>query len=641
MSRADPFRGAHLEQEPLQLAAQPLRTYVGDKKGGRFRPVMCVVVGARSKFCFGMDLVLPDQPVFEAARKVLLKTLRAARNPPNVTVQVRDPELATAMRAGTELAGVEFQVVDHLDAVDDMLQMMEGDLFPPAVDSPLSKKEISIDRLRAFADGCAAFYASQPWKHLHDDDLIEIESPSPPQGMRLASVLGAGGQVMGIGFFPDEKAYDDLVQAEDPSRKLLKSPRWSLMFHAPDELPPEDAELWEEHGLRVAADDAVPILLRYHKTGKLERPDGPTLTFVEGLCRAIAATTEPQLDSGRWEQTVHTFDGPVTYRLSIPHLLKPPPKPETLGALGGEQTMQRVRRMLERAGAKSPKEIEQFLQDHVMGRSLDDLADAAPASDRERALDLCYAAQDQYSRREHQMLREALRLDPDCAQAYVQLAERQSDPAEGEKIYRQAIEAGRRSLGNEPFNDPEYPFWGAIESRPFMRAMAGLAESLGAQSRLAEAADVLAEMLRLNRNDNQGVRYQYVPLLMALGRLDDAKGVMRAYPDDACALWDFAKALIEYKRRQWSDASLYLDRADQRNPFVIPRMMNLEDRPPSQLPSWSPGHPSEAEMIVDLLGEVWSADEAAMQWLHKLAKRRPPASRARSKRKGSGKRKKR
>jgi tetratricopeptide (TPR) repeat protein len=618
-----------VQPEPLQLSAEPMRTWVNDGKGGRVRPVMCVVVGRETGLCYAMDIGKPREPAFELAGRVLAGTLKAARVPEHVRVQVRDPELATALGRRIDLATVNFKVVDRLDAVDAMMAHMERDLFPSRVESPLDQPGMSVKRLAAFADAGVAFYASRPWRHLHDDDVIEVEQPEAPPGLRFASILGAGGQVMGIGFYKDARGYDRLLNAADRQKTLTRTPRWSLMFHAPDELPPEDAELWETHGLRVTADESAPLLLRYRGASQADRPDGKTLTFAEGLCRAIVATSEAEIDSGRWEKTVRTFDGDVTYRLAIPHLLKPASAEINLesGPAMLERSMRQVTKMIHQSGARTPEEINAFLAANVNRKVLP--GDAAPAADpRERALDLCAAARGQRSRREFQLLREALRLDPDCADAYVQLAQRESDPVEAEKLYRRGVEAGRRALGEGPFNDPEYPFWGATESRPFMRALSGLAESLEAQDRLEDAAEVLGQMLRLNPGDNQGVRYRYVPLLIELGRLDDARAVLESkeYREDSSALWEFAAALVAFKQRRAAEAEALVRRAAGQNPFVVPMLLNPDDVPPMG-PTWSPGEPSEAIMVSDLLGAAWHADAAALRWLESTVVKPPVTSR--------------
>ena len=625
--------------EPLQLSAEPLRTWVNDGRGGRVRPVMCVAVGAHTGLCVGMDMATSREAAFDAAGRVLADALERARSagaaraagaptPGRVHVQVRDPELATALRHRIELAEADFHVVDRLDAVDAMIRQMESDLFPSrTAPSPLSAPGASAERLAAFAEGCVAFHAAGPWKHLHDDDVIEVHEPGAPDGMRFASVLGAGGQTFGLGFYRDAKGYDRLANSADPQKALERTPRWSLMFHAPDEMPPEDADLWAEHGLRVTADDSIPVLLRYRGMSKVDRPDGPTLTFVEGLCRALAATTEPELDSGRWEKPVRTVDGDVTYRLSIPHLLQPPQRPINLRTGPGmlEQSMRRIGKMIEASGAGTPEQINAFLAANVTGRALpEDAAPGAATDPRERATDLCYEAQGQRSRRALQLLREALRLDPDCAEAYVMLAQRQSDPTEAEALYRRGVEAGRRSLGTQAFEDPGYPFWGAIESRPFMRALSGLAESLERQDRLEEAADVLRDALKLNPGDNQGLRYRYVPVLIALGRLGEAKAMVESpdYRDDVSALFEFAAALIAFKQGRRDEAEDLRDRAAARCPSAVPFILNPEVLPPG-LPPWSPGAETEGLMIADLLSDVWLSDPSAARWLGEARIRRP------------------
>jgi hypothetical protein len=629
-----------------QLSAAPMRGGVSDGGGGHFVPVLSVAVDRESGFCFGIDIGKGGEPPFDVAARLLSKAIRSVAGAP-VQVQVRDPELATALRRRSDLERLAFEVVERLDVAEAMLDAMEADLFPQRVAaSLLDQPGMSIERLRAFADGAVLFHQARPWRELHDDDVIEVASPAAPKGMRCASILGAGGQVMGIGFYANLKGYDRL--AEGGVRAMGASDRWALMFHAPDELPPGDAEIWREHGLRVAAataadDDAVPVLLQYHGTSPdVDRADAKTTTFVEGLCRAVAATTEPEIDSGRWEKTVETFDGPVTFRLSIPHLLTPKPtqpEPVAFGPKMLERAMQQMQRMVQNSGAQSIDEMNAVLAANLSGP----MPRHAAETDQERAVELCDAAESSRSRRELQLIREALRLDPDCAEAYVLLARRESDPAAAEPLYRRAVDAGRRALGDDPFTIPGYPFRGAMESRPFMRAMAGLAETLERQGRGREAGDVLGEMVRLNPGDNQGMRYRYVPLLIALGRVDEARAVIESddYRGDGCAVWTFSAALVAFRQGRAADADAALATAMSGNPFAGPFILTPDLMPPGAPPTWSPGDESEAMMVAEVLGPTWRSDPAAAEWLAasiRLPTRRAPRKKTTKKR---GPRKKR
>jgi tetratricopeptide (TPR) repeat protein len=51
------------------------------------------------------------------------------------------------------------------------------------------------------------------------------------------------------------------------------------------------------------------------------------------------------------------------------------------------------------------------------------------------------------------------------------------------------------------------PFWGDVDSRPFMRALHGRGLCLWRLGREDEARHLFAWMLELNPNDNQGIRF--------------------------------------------------------------------------------------------------------------------------------------
>lgn len=73
-------------------------------------------------------------------------------------------------------------------------------------------------------------------------------------------------------------------------------------------------------------------------------------------------------------------------------------------------------------------------------------------------------------------------------------------------FYRRAVSVGKERLGEE-FGEFRSHFWGFHETRPFMRAKAGLANALIFAGLTDEAIDHFWDMLDLNKMDNQGIRY--------------------------------------------------------------------------------------------------------------------------------------
>src|SRR5215217_8161002 len=93
----------------------------------------------------------------------------------------------------------------------------------------------------------------------------------------------------------------------------------------------------------------------------------------------------------------------------------------------------------------------------------------------------------------------SLKVSPDCADAYVLLAEEDAGSLEeARELYQKGVEAGERALGRETFEEEAGHFWGILETRPYMRARQGLAVCLRELGEREEAIEDYREMLYLN-----------------------------------------------------------------------------------------------------------------------------------------------
>jgi len=235
----------------------------------------------------------------------------------------------------------------------------------------------------------------------------------------------------------------------------------------------------------------------------------------------------------------------------------------------------------------------------------------------EQAQDLMYQAfEEGDERRRVELARQALALSPDCADAYVLLAEHAPNRKEALALYEQGVAAGERALGPEVFERDAGHFWGLLETRPYMRARLGLALQLWTAGRRDEAVTHLQDMLRLNPNDNQGVRYTLASLLLAQDRDDDLGRLLEQYPDEGSAAWAYTRALLEFRRHgDTPESRRLLKDVKKTNKYVPDYLTGREFPPAEQPPYYSPGDRSEALEYVGSFMAGWKATPGAVAWL--------------------------
>jgi tetratricopeptide (TPR) repeat protein len=249
-------------------------------------------------------------------------------------------------------------------------------------------------------------------------------------------------------------------------------------------------------------------------------------------------------------------------------------------------------------------------------------AGADPNAPQARAQDLMYEAFEKHdSRRKTKLARQALELWPDCADAYVLLAEHARTRKEALELYQQGVAAGERALGPQCFRDDAGHFWGLLETRPYMRAREGLANALWTAGRRDEAVTHLQDMLRLNPNDNQGVRYTLAGFLLALDRDEDLQRLLEQYPEEGSALWAYTRALLGFRQKgDTAETRRLLQRAVKSNKHVVPYLLGDKFPPAEQPPYYSPGDENEALVYIGSFLSGWKATPGAVDWLREVAK---------------------
>ena len=246
----------------------------------------------------------------------------------------------------------------------------------------------------------------------------------------------------------------------------------------------------------------------------------------------------------------------------------------------------------------------------------------------EKAQDVIYDAWERATARSRIVLaRKALAITPLCSDAYNILAAEARSVEEARELYARGVEAGELALGRKGFHEYAGHFWGFLETRPYMRARAGLAAALLKLGDDEAAIGHYRDMLELNPGDNQGIRYVLAACLLRRGEEAGLKDLLAAYEDEGSAHWLYTRALLAFREGRMSEAEVVtlVKDAWSANEHVPAILAGTASPVISDGDYITVGGPDEATEYVAECGLAWRSTPGAVEWLCKITAT-PPAN---------------
>jgi len=556
----------------------------GDPDGPPLRPSGAIWVSLRTGLFHAALAKAGEEAAPELALETLLqfglKRAKELEGRP-ARIEVRDPGLRDALAASLAALDTSIVVVEDQPAVRDALRRSEeedqdGELIPGLMEVP----EMSVERVRAFAEAAALFYTAQPWDRLANEDLVAVEGEQVPRDMRFVGVLAEASELRGLSFFDSRRTFERAFdQTDAPTRSN------GVIFDRIDGLPFADVDAWQDHALPVASPDAYPLSADFAVDGTVQRPNTRELSFSEGLLRALATATDDELDAGTWQARVETFDGPLDLRLSLPLLL--------------EAEAGRPRRHV-------PRNVTALV----------------------RAQDLAHEAMDATGRLRIKLARRALAISEDCADAWVVLADAVSSPQAALELYESGVRAGEAAIGAERFESLRGAFGDHPDTRPYLQARLGLAQALADLDRHEDAGVHYRALLELDPDDGDGVRYPLLAHLLREKADDEAGRLLDEYADDSDPMWPYARLLVRYRLEGDTESTrAAFAAAVAANPHVAKYLLDPDAMPDPDAPSSASGSREDAAYVADGLLDAFAATEGVLGWMaaQKTQRRRAKA----------------
>lgn len=233
------------------------------------------------------------------------------------------------------------------------------------------------------------------------------------------------------------------------------------------------------------------------------------------------------------------------------------------------------------------------------------------------AQEFIYSAEDSTTVEEYLALaQKALEISHYCIDAYNIIADHARTYNEALVIYTRAAAIGKEYLGEEFFQNCRGDFWGIRSTRPYMRARAGMVECFLALGDKTNVIKQCKDLLKLNRNDNLGMRDILLPLLIETGKDKQAEALFKKYKDVYSSAWLYGRALLDYRKYgEGAVANGSLDKAFSLNK-IAPKYLLMKKKLPKQLPSsYSPGDESDAILLAKFQLGAWHVSEGATLWL--------------------------
>ncbi len=300
-----------------------------------------------------------------------------------------------------------------------------------------------------------------------------------------------------------------------------------------------------------------------------------------------------------------------------PRKRRPTNKRKSIAPMTSPRSMDKVmtdlNKLLSGQEFESIDEINAFLNENVMGKEVPSFEPETPL---EEAQELMFEAWETRSPKKRiRLARQALKISPDCADAYVLLAEEEARSVEeAHNLFAAGVAAGERALADE-FDDMVGHFWGITETRPYMRARAGLAMTLWLLEQPETAITHYKQLLHLNPGDNQGIRYTLLNALLLHGTEEEIEDLLEEYEEDASAVWLYTWALFAHRQGSKREADKRLAEAISFNPHV-PDYLLKHKRLPRQLSDYMGfGDETEATHYVYEYQKHWQSEPGALAWL--------------------------
>lgn len=122
--------------------------------------------------------------------------------------------------------------------------------------------------------------------------------------------------------------------------------------------------------------------------------------------------------------------------------------------------------------------------------------------------------------------------------------------------------------------------WAILDNRPFLRSCQIFGLECQEQKDYKKAIEVYNEILQINKNDNQGIRYLVLECLFALKDYEGTEDFLNKFEDDWSIEFSYGKLVVEILKNNIDEAKNLLNKALEINPYLPNEIIKDKHIPP-------------------------------------------------------------
>jgi len=192
-------------------------------------------------------------------------------------------------------------------------------------------------------------------------------------------------------------------------------------------------------------------------------------------------------------------------------------------------------------------------------------------------------------------------------------------PAKKIELLENVVAVAKDQLGST-FEKSVGHFWGIAKTRPYMTASLELAEAYLEVGEHEKAIVRMEEMLTLNPNDNQGVRWLLLEWYCNMNWVEKAWGLLEKYQDDASPFMAMTHVCLEFQKTGPTEQlKSRLQEIIEFNPDLVPTLLSPESVEPRFDEAFESGSLEEATSYCRRFRSLWKATPGALPWLSSVA----------------------